>query len=805
MRNKSNMKKIYLLLLLSLLTSMSINALDCDGYTPLYTGEHYGRQLISFTLTDGAESQLYTINQSTDKGSSIYYDKTGLTPLLTRAGSQLSFSQLEWKGEWMSAYLYIDYDRDGYYDSEVNADGTETGELVSFSFYSENEEERNPLTGVNSLGTTVKFQERITPEVMPAFILPENLSPGSYKCLLKIDWNSLNPCGNEDPLEDIGKNDGCLVEFKIKIPYEGEFTIKAPAELTVETGQEMVVPVSIDTEMMFEYAGFQFDIDMPDGLTLEKIELGNAMSGFTGRSTSAKTRTFAYRLDGGSSTVTNDIVNLTVRASEDATLGSRMIVFSNVVFSSPEGTEIDFGESSANVEVTETDLLSVSVTAAEGRTTITDTEKLQLTAKYNNTPSIPSVTWDSSRPDVATVSPQGLVTGVSQGITTITATVSNSVSTARASIDITVTDTPAKTITITPAVDTHVLKTMQTLSLSCVVSPGNTTYPDHQWESSDDDVATVSPDGVVTAVKAGQVTITARVTRTPSVTATYDLTVEELIPGDANNNGVVNVADVVTIANHIVEKTILGYADMFAADLDHDGTVDVSDLNGVVNMIMGEEVVPATAARNLSTSTTDRLVTDYFAVSDGGDATVIVRLENTIGYSSLQASIIPPAGMTVLDVKPGSRIPTHDILYNITDDGTVKLVIFSLSNQPIVDIDGSLFEMRVSTNQDCGDLTIDGIIGATPSCRRYELEYDGDRHDTGSDTILDVTGDGITVTPDAEGITVSNAEGLAVDVYSVDGRQAASLVVASSVQRIRLEHGIYLVTVNGTTKKVLVK
>ena len=58
-----------------------------------------------------------------------------------------------------------------------------------------------------------------------------------------------------------------------------------------------------------------------------------------------------------------------------------------------------------------------------------------------------------------------------------------------------------------------------------------------------------------------------------------------IILGDANGDGVVDVADVVTIVNYILEKP--GDTFVFeAADINHDGTIDVSDVVNTVNIIL---------------------------------------------------------------------------------------------------------------------------------------------------------------------------------------------------------------------------
>ena len=76
------------------------------------------------------------------------------------------------------------------------------------------------------------------------------------------------------------------------------------------------------------------------------------------------------------------------------------------------------------------------------------------------------------------------------------------------------------------------LKQGETLQLTTAVSPADAPLPGILWDSDDATVATVSPDGVMTAVGKGTCTITVETVGTPSVKATLKVTVEVDEPGD---------------------------------------------------------------------------------------------------------------------------------------------------------------------------------------------------------------------------------------------------------------------------------
>src|SRR2546428_5908571 len=117
-----------------------------------------------------------------------------------------------------------------------------------------------------------------------------------------------------------------------------------------------------------------------------------------------------------------------------------------------------------------------------------------------------TVAWGSGSPAVATVSASGLVTGVTAGAATITATWEGKSGTAT----ITVSTVPVASVTVSPA--TASVQAGQTVPLAATPKDANGNPLSGRtvtWASSNPAVATVSASGLVTGVTAGAATITA--------------------------------------------------------------------------------------------------------------------------------------------------------------------------------------------------------------------------------------------------------------------------------------------------------
>lgn len=118
------------------------------------------------------------------------------------------------------------------------------------------------------------------------------------------------------------------------------------------------------------------------------------------------------------------------------------------------------------------------------------------------------LTWESSNSAVATVSSIGVVTGLSAGTATITATAKDG-SGCNDSCVVTVV-AQAVPVTSVELSDSSISLTKgSTKSLSATVYPDNASNKELRWESNNSSVATVSSTGLVTAVKSGKATITA--------------------------------------------------------------------------------------------------------------------------------------------------------------------------------------------------------------------------------------------------------------------------------------------------------
>ena len=215
------------------------------------------RYLTSFTLTDGSASVVVPVNQGRSYGSATYFDKTDVK-LSVQPGATISFSALQWTGEWMHSYAYIDYDNDGEFNQTLNADGTSRGELVSYSYY--NEYDTDGASAPNSQGVMTSRSSGVKASAMPSFTIPDDLAGGDYRMRFKVDWNSLDPCG-----ATIQKDGGSIVDLIITVESLSERTVtvsssdaaKGHVVIIGHEGQSVTVAGPVEVEAIPE-EGYMF-------------------------------------------------------------------------------------------------------------------------------------------------------------------------------------------------------------------------------------------------------------------------------------------------------------------------------------------------------------------------------------------------------------------------------------------------------------------------------------------------------------------------------------------------------------------
>lgn len=159
---------------------------------------------------------------------------------------------------WMAGYVYIDLDNDGNFDVEYDDDDvTDMLDLMTYSQYQ----------GVDSDGNTISGAPTLNP---PSFTIPEDLEPGIYRIRYKIDWNCVDPGGNDASDNLITTNGGVIVDTRINIHG-------TTATITDKTSENGSITLADGTALESQSVTFGEDLDLltvpDDGYTIASLTI----------------------------------------------------------------------------------------------------------------------------------------------------------------------------------------------------------------------------------------------------------------------------------------------------------------------------------------------------------------------------------------------------------------------------------------------------------------------------------------------------------------------------------------------------
>lgn len=283
---------------------------------------HDQRYVRSITMNGGTSPFSVSVYSTTRQA--IYVDKTDHV-LEAYAGEEIQ-PVVNWAGEWMHGYLYIDYDKDYTFSYTLGSDDypTADGELVSYTFYSPS----GSQWGKNSKGESTKHDSRL--DNVPSFTLPESLAPGEYRVRLKIDWCHLDPCGHPDEIPNtLTGNGGNIVDFTLRIVERpATYTVTLPetvenGTLTVMNGSAALVPGANTVE---ENSELTITAEPAQGYRLESLTVNG--SAFTSGDTYTVTGNTEIAVSFAEIPVVTHIITYSVKQGEGT------ITLSNL-----EGTE----------------------------------------------------------------------------------------------------------------------------------------------------------------------------------------------------------------------------------------------------------------------------------------------------------------------------------------------------------------------------------------------------------------------------------------------------------------------------------
>ena len=310
---------------------------------------------------------------------------------------------------------------------------------------------------------------------------------------------------------------------------------------------------------------------------------------------------------------------ITATSPDEYSAGSRKAVCTVTVLQAASSVELDNEELVLNLGATLT---------------------LKATVKPDNT-SNKSVVWESSAPDVVTVS-NGYIRAAACGEAVITATAADE-SGAATECKVTVIQM-VTSVTMDGAAKTVTLGKDEETTLKAIVAPENATNKALFWTSSDEAVVTVTEDGVLYGVDAGSATITCSATDGSDKSVSVEVTVPRSVSGVnvSENNAELYVGDRLALSATVVPEDA---SDKRVEWKSSDETVAKVDQSGNVTAVGGGKAKITCQALDGSEAADSCeirvIIATQRVVLDETKATLLVGASEEMAVKQLNFSVEP--------------------------------------------------------------------------------------------------------------------------------------------------------------------
>ena len=283
------------------------------------------------------------------------------------------------------------------------------------------------------------------------------------------------------------------------------------------------------------------------------------------------------------------------------------------------------------------------------------------------------------------------------------------------------------------------------------------------------------------------------------------ITVTPALWGDADRSKAIDLADVVAVVNHILEREVENFSAKLA-DVNRDGSIDVADLTSIVKLVLAQpvpdegegDVTAAPGLRELSFGEAQ--------LGADGKRHISLEIETSSDYTAMQTDIELPDGYTVEAVSLGSDLGKHALDYAAVAPQTTRLILYS----------ASLAELPAGRKAAVVDLTLSGAgEGSIRASRALACDADGRSYTlAATEAPLNITtgvssaeSAGMSAMAVAGGMEITAPAGTAVTVSDIAGRVLLSFTADAAPAFRPFAPGVYIVAFEGSaaTAKVLVK
>lgn len=463
-------------------------------------------------------------------------------------------------------------------------------------------------------------------------------------------------------------------------PVQADDTLAATVP-TIDVNGETIVEVKLVAGEGKTYVSGQWDLEVPAGFSVSNIALNtevcpdhelltNTVDGIIKCIVYSAANT-PFAAEAGA------LFTFTLKA-ENAEAGTANGAIKNIRFNvapTADNTNIAYLFEDAEIAITTVKAVK-TITAEPAAIALHVGESQEITLTINpDDATDATVTWSIVEGEDVVKLENGTVTALTMGVATIKI-VANDGFGAETTVDVTVDGKPVEKIELD--ITEQELYTGESFTIVATVTPEDATNLGVMWSSSDEAVATVDAEGKVTAIAAGEATITATAKDGSGVNASCSVTVKARISGDADGDDHLTIQDIVIIAKAVVDINTEGMLEQ-NMDLDGDGVLTSTDVTMAVYYLMQLDFTPMPAYAQVST---DLLRITTPVITDNGEMMLPIYLQSATSVAGIQFDVVLPGNIELAEnscVEPAAS-NSHILTTSQIADNTYRFVIYSANN-----------------------------------------------------------------------------------------------------------------------------
>lgn len=277
-----------------------------------------------------------------------------------------------------------------------------------------------------------------------------------------------------------------------------------------------------------------------------------------------------------------------------------------------------------------------------------------------------------------------------------------------------------------------------------------------------------------------------------------DSNLKPFICGDSNGDWVVNIADAVNCANYIVGLPTTDF-DFESADINSDGYITISDVTSIISLIPSQTYAAKSYAERLLVKgyEDDNLV----AMVSDFEGSLDLSLTSYHDLTALQFDLVIPTESPMPEIILSDGFAsTHSLYQYHVAPNIVRVILYSPSGKSLsADCNRSILSLRNGVS--LSECEFVNLFASDATGASIILGFeDMDVSNGVSETIV-----GPIVSIKDGGLCVSKAEGKTVSVYSMDGVCVGSYNAVGENLLISLASGMYVVTIDNRSLRVIIK